>query len=110
MSDKMKEMLPVSREEVEVSGVYRDELGREEYLRKGEEFPSDPVYGTMEWELKELAQEKNSKGHTDDRLIPKKTDPPTRSLSSLPAYAPDLPERLFCSLHVGGDFLVCIGK
>ncbi|MCM3703049.1 hypothetical protein [Paenibacillus macerans] len=72
MSDKMKEMLPVSREQVEVSGVYRDELGREEYLRKGEEFPSDPVYGTMEWELKELAQEKNSKGHTDDRLIPKK--------------------------------------
>jgi hypothetical protein len=72
MSDKMKEMLPVSREEVEVDGVYRDELGREEYLQKGEEFPSDPVYGTMEWELSELSQETNSKGHTDDRLIPKK--------------------------------------
>ncbi|GIP50252.1 hypothetical protein D3C76_120450 [compost metagenome] len=72
MSDKMKEMLPVSREEVEVDGVYRDELGREEYLQKGEEFPSDPVYGTMEWELSELSQEKNSKGHTDDRLLHKK--------------------------------------
>ncbi len=68
----MKEMLPVSREKVETDGVYRDESGREELLQKGEEFPTDPVYGTVEWELTELAQETNSKGHTDDRLIPKK--------------------------------------
>lgn len=72
MSEKIKRMLPVSREKVEVDGVFRDELGREEFLRKGEEFPSDPVYGTMEWELTELAQVNNSKGETDARLIPKK--------------------------------------
>lgn len=68
----MKEMLPVSREKVETDGVYRDETGREESLQKGDEFPTDPVYGTVEWELTELAQETTSEGHTDDRLIPKK--------------------------------------
>lgn len=72
MSEKNKSMLPVSREKVETEGVFRDELGREVYLQEGDEFPADLVYGTMEWEMVELAQETNSKGHTDDRLIPKK--------------------------------------
>lgn len=47
MSDKMKEMLPVSREEVEVDGVYRDELGREVYLQKARS--SLPTPCTARW-------------------------------------------------------------
>lgn len=72
MSKENKEMLPVSRETVEVEGVYTDELGRETYLHKGEEFPADLVLGTTEWELTELAQVKHSEGRTNPRLIPKK--------------------------------------
>lgn len=65
MSKEKKDMLPVSREQVEVEGVYTDELGREEYLHKGEQFPADLVHGTVEWKLTELAQIKHAEGRTD---------------------------------------------
>lgn len=57
MSRKDKSMLPISREKVEVEGVYRDEAGRETFLQRGEEFPADLVLGTTEWELVEFAKD-----------------------------------------------------
>lgn len=70
MSKEKKDMLPVSREQVEVEGVYTDELGREEYLHKGEEFPADLVHGTVEWKLTELAQIKHAEGQTSPEFGP----------------------------------------
>ncbi|GGG04129.1 hypothetical protein [Paenibacillus aceti] len=70
MSKEKKDMLPVSREQVEVEGVYTDELGREEYLHKGEEFPADLVHGTVEWKLTELAQIKHAEGQTSPEFDP----------------------------------------
>ncbi|MGF7049040.1 hypothetical protein J2T13_003548 [Paenibacillus sp. DS2015] len=72
MSSKNKDMLPISRETVEVEGVYENESGQEQYLRRGEEFPADLVLGNTEWEMTELALENHSDGQTDKRLIPKK--------------------------------------
>lgn len=67
-----KDMLPMSKETVEVEGVYENEEGRELYLQKGEEFPSDIVLGKTEWQLTEFALEDHSEGRTDERLVPKK--------------------------------------
>ena len=44
-------MNPISGEPVEVEGVYSNEWGREEYMRKGDVFPADPQLGTTAWEL-----------------------------------------------------------
>ncbi|WP_281890288.1 hypothetical protein [Paenibacillus sp. YYML68] len=50
-----KSMEPVTGEEVETDGIYANEWGREETLKRGDEFPSDPVLGHTEWKLKSLA-------------------------------------------------------
>ena len=71
MSGKDKDMHPVSREEVEVDGVYTNEWGREEHLKRGEAFPSDPILGTTEWRLTEYDLENHHDGRTDERLIVK---------------------------------------
>ncbi|MEK8131177.1 hypothetical protein WMW72_25045 [Paenibacillus filicis] len=52
-----KDMQPVSGEEVETDGIYENEWGREETLKRGDEFPYDPVMGQTEWELTSLALE-----------------------------------------------------
>ncbi|MEF2967808.1 hypothetical protein V3851_18420 [Paenibacillus sp. M1] len=72
MSKEKKDMLPMSRDIVEVEGVYTDELGRENYLQKGEEFPADLVLGATEWKLTELADVKHATGRTNRKLVPKK--------------------------------------
>lgn len=72
MSKKDKEMSPISREIVDVEGVYTDETGHEEHLHRGEEFPADLMLGTTEWELTELVYDNHHQGQTDKRLVPKK--------------------------------------
>lgn len=72
LSNEKKDMLPMSGENVEVEGVYTDELGRENYLQKGEEFPADLVLGKTEWKLTEMAQIKHAEGRTNQKLVPKK--------------------------------------
>lgn len=52
-----KEMNPVSGEEVETDGIYANEWDREETLKRGDEFPFDPVMGQTEWELVSLPLE-----------------------------------------------------
>lgn len=52
-----KRMNPVSSEEVETDGIYENEWGREETLKRGDEFPYDPVMGQTEWELVSLPLE-----------------------------------------------------
>lgn len=71
MSSKDKSMLPISREEVEVDGVYTNEWGREENLKRGEDFPTDPIMGSTEWKLTEFDFENHHDGRTDERLIVK---------------------------------------
>ncbi|AZN39434.1 transposase [Paenibacillus albus] len=66
------QMDPVSGEPVEVDGVYTNELGREEHLKRGDVFPADPQIGTTEWELTQLAFDNHHEGKTDERLTPKK--------------------------------------
>ncbi|MNE98281.1 hypothetical protein D3C80_1967790 [compost metagenome] len=72
MSSENYDMDPISREIVNIEGVYTDENGREAYLHKGEAFPADLILGTTEWKLTELAQVKHSDGETSRHLIPKK--------------------------------------
>ncbi|MBO2945387.1 transposase [Paenibacillus sp. F411] len=71
MAGKDKEMPPISREEVEVDGVYTDEAGHEEHLMRGETFPADPVLGTTEWRLREYDFENHHEGRTDERMVVK---------------------------------------
>lgn len=52
-----KRMEPVSGEEVETDGIYENEWGREETLKRGDEFPFDPAMGQTEWELVSLPLE-----------------------------------------------------
>ncbi|OXM84904.1 hypothetical protein [Paenibacillus rigui] len=70
-----KSMQSVSGEEVETDGIYENEWGREETLKRGDEFPYDPTMGQTEWELTSLPLEsqeqemyKNTKGNTKSRL------------------------------------------
>ncbi|GIO32286.1 MULTISPECIES: transposase [Paenibacillus] len=74
MKNKDKAMLPISREEVEVDGVYTNEWGREEVLHRGDDFPSDPMLGTTEWQLSEFLFDNHHEGRTDPRLVPKEDD------------------------------------
>lgn len=74
MSGKDKEMLPISKETVEVDGVYTNERGLTEHLHRGQQFPSDPVLGATEWELTEFAFDNHHDGTTDPRLVPKEND------------------------------------
>jgi hypothetical protein len=68
------EMNPVSRESVDVDGVYMNELGHEEKLERGDQFPSDLVLGATEWTLTEFSFDNHHTGKTDPRLVPKKDD------------------------------------
>ncbi|CAG7650039.1 hypothetical protein ACFQI7_28670 [Paenibacillus allorhizosphaerae] len=70
-----KRMQPASGEEVETDGVYENEWGREETLKRGDEFPYDPVMGQTEWELVSLPLEsqeddmyKDTKPNTKKRM------------------------------------------
>ncbi|MFH5187219.1 hypothetical protein ACHHV8_34180 [Paenibacillus sp. TAB 01] len=70
-----KSMQPVSGDEVETDGIYENEWGREETLKRGDEFPFDPAMGQTEWELTSLVPEsqeqemyKDTKGNTKSRL------------------------------------------
>ncbi|WP_308637743.1 transposase [Paenibacillus silvisoli] len=66
------EMEPMSGEPVEVEGVYTNEWGREEKLKRGDVFPADPQMGSTEWELTQLAMDNHENGETDPRLYPQK--------------------------------------
>lgn len=75
MMSEDKGMNPVSGEEVETDGIYENEWGREETLKRGDEFPYDPMMGQTEWELVSLPLEsqeeemyKNTKPNTKPRL------------------------------------------
>lgn len=70
-----KDMQPVSGDEVETTGIYENEWGREETLKRGDEFPYDPTMGQTEWKLVSLALEsqeqeiyKDTTGNTQPRL------------------------------------------
>ncbi|ANY73108.1 transposase [Paenibacillus ihbetae] len=75
MAGKDKDLPPISRDEVEVDGIYTNEWGREEYLKRGETFPFDPQNGSTEWKLSEYDFENHHQGRTDERLVPKKKGP-----------------------------------
>ena len=74
MSKERDGMHPMSRESVEVDGVYANEWGREEVLHRGQTFPSDPQLGATEWELKQFIYDNHHEGRTDERLVPKTDD------------------------------------
>lgn len=74
MSENKDRMLPISGEEVEVDGVYKNEWGRELELQRGNIFPPDPQLGTTEWEWAEMSFDNHHEGETDPRLVPKKND------------------------------------
>ncbi|CAM3103833.1 transposase [Paenibacillus sediminis] len=75
MSEKKKdEMLPLSREEVEVDGIYTNEWGQEEHLHRGQHFPADPPLGVTEWQLTEFMFDNHHEGLTDERLVAKKDE------------------------------------
>jgi hypothetical protein len=69
-----KDMNPMSGEEVETDGVYENEAGRQELLKRGDEFPGDLTLGKTEWELVSLPLEsqeaelyKNTKANNQKR-------------------------------------------
>jgi hypothetical protein len=49
-----KDMNPMSGEEVETTGIYENEAGREETLKRGDTYPADLTLGKTEWELVSL--------------------------------------------------------
>ncbi|MCC3374763.1 transposase [Cohnella sp. REN36] len=69
-----KDMNPVSGEIVEVDGVYKNEWGREEELKRGDTFPADVMLGNTEWEWVEMSFDNHHEGETDPRLVPKEKD------------------------------------
>ncbi|MEI7024702.1 hypothetical protein [Paenibacillus sp. y28] len=60
MSNMHVRMNPFSGEPIEVGGVYKNEWGREETLRKGDIFPSDPMLGDTTWELVSYHQDNDN--------------------------------------------------
>lgn len=71
MTENDHKMNPISREHVEVDGIYANEWGREEVLHRGQTFPSDPQLGASEWELQQYLFDNHHTGETDQRLIAK---------------------------------------
>ncbi|WP_028544737.1 hypothetical protein [Paenibacillus taiwanensis] len=71
MSKERDRMNPVSREKVEVDGIYTNEWGREEVLHRGQHYPSDPQLGATEWELTQFIYDNHHDGQTDVRLVAK---------------------------------------
>jgi hypothetical protein len=49
-----KDMNPMTGEEVETTGIYENEAGRLETLKRGEPFPADLTLGQTEWKLVSL--------------------------------------------------------
>ncbi|UHA75013.1 transposase [Paenibacillus sp. 481] len=79
MTNQQSGMNPISKERVEVDGIYANEWGREELLYRGQKYPADHQLGATEWELKEFIYDTHAEGHTDERLVPKadsKIEPP----------------------------------
>ncbi|MBN3524697.1 transposase [Paenibacillus apiarius] len=74
MSKENHKMHPISRDRVEVDGIYANEWGREEVLHRGQTYPSDPQLGATEWELKQFIFDNHHDGRTDPRLVPKAED------------------------------------
>lgn len=74
MSSDNKDMLPLSGENVEIDGVYEDEDGHEQHLKRGQHFPADLVLGKSEWKLTEYSFDNHHEGRTDERLVPKEND------------------------------------
>ncbi|MNW25833.1 hypothetical protein D3C74_25870 [compost metagenome] len=74
MERKGKDMLPLSGDQVEVDGVYTDEDGHEQHLKRGQHFPSDLVLGSSEWQMTEYSFDNHHEGRTDPRLVPKEDD------------------------------------
>ncbi|BBI31474.1 transposase [Cohnella abietis] len=75
MSEYNKDRMdPVSGEKVEVDGVYKNEWGREQELKRGDKFPSDVMLGETEWSQTEMSFDNHHEGQTDPRLIPKEND------------------------------------
>ncbi|NRF97290.1 transposase [Paenibacillus dendritiformis] len=73
-------MHPMSRDRVEVDGIYANEWGREEVLHRGQHFPSDPQLGASEWELKEFMFDNHHEGRTDPRLVQKAEEEPPKQM------------------------------
>ena len=73
MSDS-KSMDPMSGEKVEVDGVYENEAGQAQKLKRGDAFPSDLILGETEWKLTEFSFDNHHEGRTDPRLVPKEDD------------------------------------
>ncbi|MBD8499905.1 MULTISPECIES: hypothetical protein [Paenibacillus] len=82
MSKEQHEMHPMSRDRVEVDGIYTNEWGRAETLHRGQHFPTDPQLGATEWELKEFSYDNHHQGLTDERLVPEadKDIPPPKQV------------------------------
>ncbi|QAY67147.1 transposase [Paenibacillus protaetiae] len=72
--DHNNRIQPISGEPVEVDGVYANEWGREEELKRGQVFPADPMLGTTGWKLVEYDFDNHHDGKTDMRLTPKDDD------------------------------------
>ncbi|QJD86745.1 transposase [Cohnella herbarum] len=73
MSDS-NSMDPMSGEKVEVDGVYENEAGQAQKLKRGDAFPSDLILGETEWKLTEFSFDNHHEGRTDPRLVPKEDD------------------------------------
>lgn len=69
-----KKMNPFSGEKVDVDGLYKNEVGQEIELKRGDEFPSDLILGHTEYTLTEFNYDNHHEGRTDPRLVPKKDD------------------------------------
>ncbi|WP_256758718.1 transposase [Cohnella sp. WQ 127256] len=75
MSESNKDRMdPMSGEKVEVDGVYENEAGQEQELKRGDEFPADLILGNTEWTLTEFSFDNHHEGRTDPRLVPKEDD------------------------------------
>jgi hypothetical protein len=67
-------MDPMSGEKVEVDGVYENEAGQAQKLKRGDAFPSDLILGETEWKMTEFSFDNHHEGRTDPRLFPKEND------------------------------------
>ncbi|OCT15947.1 hypothetical protein A8709_10020 [Paenibacillus pectinilyticus] len=54
---KDKRMDPMTGDTVETDGIYANESGQEITLKRGDEFPADPVLGRTTYELQGFADE-----------------------------------------------------
>ncbi|MCI3927207.1 hypothetical protein MO973_44250 [Paenibacillus sp. TRM 82003] len=61
-----KNMNPLSGDRVETDGVYRSPYGHEIELKAGEDYPMDPQYGKVEYEMVAFSYgDKTQAGYTD---------------------------------------------